>query len=383
MPKILQDNGHPDALLIADPNTFCVLPWASDQGMNTGQVICEYHWATSLSYAYTPRTVARNQLEELKTMGFILFSGIEHEFMVLDKSNLEPVCPGYQMKSMLDLLEQQDLLYDMVRQIEDAGVKISAFHREINPGQFEMAQAPVFGIEAVDAAFLIRDAIKSICFKKGLIGTFMTVPFFYKSCNTSHFSHSLWKQGEGDLTRVMEDTEDELGMSNLMKSWIAGLLKHSRAMTALCMPTVNCYRAAGMHVVPVIANWGMDNRETLLRIKSSPKGMYVENRLPSGLANPYLVMAVTIAAGIDGIRKQFPLPKQADFEEGATLPKSLEEALQALEEDTIICESLGEEFVRWFCGIKRENEIKLGTDQSNDKHDGIAAERNLYLKYPG
>ena len=78
-----------------------------------------------------------------------------------------------------------------------------------------------------------------------------------------------------------------------------------------------------------------------------------------------------------------PLPKQADFEEGAPIPKSLGEALQALEEDTIICESLGEEFVRWFCATKRENEIKLGTDRSHDKYDSISAERNLYLKYSG
>ena len=383
VPKIIQDNGFPDAVLFPDPNSFRVLPWASDKGMNTGQVICEHHWATSLSYAYTPRTIARNQLEELKKMGFTLFSGIEHEFTVLDKSNLEPICPGYQSKSMLDLCEQQELLYDMVRQIRDAGVKILSFHREINPGQFEMAQAPVFGIEGVDAAFLIKDAVKSICAKKGLIGTFMTMPFFYKSCNTSHFSHSVWKQGEGLPTRVMDDSEDELGMSDFMQWWIAGLLKHARAMTALCWPTVNCYRAASVPLNPVKANWGIDNRATLLRIRSSPKGMFVENRLPSGLANPYLVMAVTIAAGIDGIRKQLPLPKQADFEEGAPIPKSLGEALQALEEDTIICESLGEEFVRWFCATKRENEIKLGTDRSHDKYDGISAERTLYLKYCG
>lgn len=171
----------------------------------------------------------------------------------------------------------------------------------------------------------------------------------------------------------------------MARHWIAGLLKHLKALTAICCPTVNCYRR--LHIIPTPnrVDWGYDDRLATVRVKADggPSGTYIENRLPASAANPYLVLAATVAAGVDGLvnRLECPPARRVDNAKGdggneSVLPNTLPEALAALEEDSVVVEALGKEFVTWFVRVKRELEVDRLQDTAKN---AIEAEQNMYL----
>jgi glutamine synthetase len=153
-------------------------------------------------------------------------------------------------------------------------------------------------------------------------------------------------------------------------------------LTALCSPTVNCYRRLHTIFAPSSADWGIDHRLAMIRTKvGHPKATYFENRIPGGSCNPYLVLAATIAAGIDGIVKKLECPpSKSATSDSVKLPESLSEAIEALENDDVIREALGDEFVRWFVLLKRQSEIdKIRKIVEESRRSGIDVERELYF----
>ena len=190
-------------------------------------------------------------------------------------------------------------------------------------------------------------------------------------------------------------------MSDLERHWIAGLIKHSRAMTAFCCPTANCYRSIHRFQTPHENDWGVNDRLATYRaMKSDRLATYVENCLPTGVANPYLVLACTVAAGIDGISNRLDIPparkegakelleyrrKHIPKKEGAAeesyVPWTMEEAIGCLEHDDALKKALGAEFVRWFLQSKREHELEISNrwHDENDNSVRTATEQGLYL----
>jgi len=200
----------------------------------------------------------------------------------------------------------------------------------------------------------------------------MTKSVLNDMCNGQHFNHSLWSKNSKE--NAMFDVKQPDKLSAVAKQWIAGLLHHADSLTALCCPTVNCYRRLHTPFAPDKADWGIDNRKTAFRVKTmSASETYVENRIPSGSANPYILLAATVAAGISGIKNKMECPPERQENE-RSLPMSLEDALVALEKDEVMVKALGEQFVKWFVKIKRELEINVLRGK------GFEEELNLYFK---
>ena len=159
-------------------------------------------------------------------------------------------------------------------------------HTEVGAGQFEVTFEPCENIVAADAAFIASNAIKSLSAQYGMTAQFDAVLFEGESGNASHFNTSLIKECNGEKIFWNQNNTDNL--SDKAKYWMAGILKHVRALTALCSPTTECYRRYHSSLNSHIANWDVDNRMCTLRTKNwTPSLCYVENRLPSGKANPY------------------------------------------------------------------------------------------------
>jgi len=281
---------------------------------------------------------------------------------------------GVDSFSNLLLAEHEELVCSMSKQLSEAGVDILSMQTEYASGQLEFVTVPKFGIESADQMFKLKEAVKEMSFQRGWQATFMTKPTSEPGCCSGmHFSGALWT-GEKN---AFHDPETHW-LSAIGRHWAAGLIKHAAALTALLSPTVNCYRRLHTTFAPDVANCGWENRDAMLRIvTASTRTTYIENRLPSSAANPYVVMAATVAAGIDGLVNRLELPSETE----EALPSSLAEALAALETDKVMLEALGEEFMRWFLSVKREVEIAKVNKAKEDGRDEIEVERELYFKF--
>ena len=215
----------------------------------------------------------------------------------------------------------------------------------------------------------------------------MSKPFTDTFGNGHHYSHSLWFSAASNVEEneavknAFYDPNAENCLSTVARHWLAGLIRHAPALTALCSPTVNCYRRLHVPWSPDFSDWGLDDRMAAFRVKAGHReATYIENRIPGGSSNPYLVLAATVAAGIDGIvnKLECPAPK-SDSSVFAKLPESLPEALEALENDDVMRKSLGEEFIRWFAEAKRESEIsKISQIVDETGRADIEVERDFY-----
>ena len=267
----------------------------------------------------------------------------------------------------------------MIRKAKTARIQVETWHLEYHPGQIEITLQPEMGLQAADNWLVFRQGVKETALLHGLIATFMSKPFMIDDTGSgSHFNHSIWTHG-GENAFWNPEAEDNL--SEFARHWVAGLLAHAPAMTALCNPTVNCYRRLHRPFTPHLANWGIDDRTTIVRVKNhSQKSTYAEGRLPSSAANPYIVVAAYIAAGMDGVKRKLPLPAKADME-ATKIPVSLKEAVDALKADKVLVEALGKKFIEWFCEIKEEVEVKfLGATTDVNDEGVFAREREMYMK---
>ena len=323
------------------PGTLHALPWAAGGKYRVGEVLCESFWMPPFRdgapQAACTRRAARTQLERLSALGYQLMSGYEAEFFVYRKDGDgaaidRPMFDGVDVFSSLLLAERDELILSVCEGLSDAGVDVAAMQTEYAPGQLEFALGTKFGVASADQMFTLKEAVKELCFRRGWTATFMTRPTTSDrpGCSSGmHFSGSLWADGKN----AFHDPESGR-LSAAGRHWAAGLVKHAGALTALVCPTVNCYRRLhGGPFAPGRADCGLEDRNAMLRVvASSPRMTYVENRLPSGAANPYLVLAATVAAGIDGLvnRLELPAGDSDDERRGETLASSLSEALQGV-----------------------------------------------------
>jgi glutamine synthetase len=370
-----------NALLKPMKGTLRSLPWATRGKYRVGEFLCEMNWMPPFRdggpQEACPRYVARRQLDRLASLGYRLYSAFEAEFTVLHRADHKPIFGGPLHSEVCTgqlLADIEEFLYDTEQMLARGGIDISKLHTEYGPGQLELVPQPGYGIESADTMFRMREALKEMCRLRDWEATFMGQPFPDWPPTGLHFNHSLWSTSESQKN-AMYDEDDPDRLSDVARWWVAGLLKHCNSLMALCCPTVNCYRRLGGSFAPTIVDWAIDDRHATFRVKNyGPKETYVENRMPSGPANPYLVLAATVAAGIDGIVNRLSCPPQRVDGQGAPLVTSLAKALDVLEADRTMKEALGEEFIRWFVQSKREGEVNKLSDSSS-----IADERKLYI----
>ena len=362
--------GFPDVVLVPDPTTFQVLPWAD----RTAWVLSDAYFSNGKPVGLFTRQVLRRQLELARAMGYEYAAGLEVEFYIfrreqariaIDETGWPPPAPpvsviaqGYQYLSETRLAQISEILDPLRDHFEAVGLPLRTMEDEWGPGQTEITFDPQLGLGAADAMILFRSAAKQICHQLGYHATFMCRPLLPNVSSSGwHLHESLQDGHQGG--NVFSSTDRE-ALSLTGRQFAAGILEHAIPMTVFSTPTVNGFkRFKPYSFAPNRVNWALENRGAMLRVQGQPgdQGSHLENRLGEPAANPYLYMAANLAAGLDGIRRQLvpPAMVQADpyAEAAPALPASLGEAVEALDGDRFFREALGAEIVDYLVMLKR------------------------------
>ena len=383
--------GFPDIVLVPDPATFRILPWAD----RTGWMLCDTYFSNGQPMPLDGRGLMRRMLGELGEAGYDYLAGIEVEYYIVkvDSDHLTPANAGftppappvsiwqrgYQYLSEVRLDSVADTLEAIRDGLAAVGLPPRSMEDEWGPGQMEFSFSPIGGLAAADAVVLFRSAVKQICQRRGLLATFMCrpgLPNFFSS--GWHLHESLISRQEG--TNAFASEDDWLSATG--RRFVAGLLEHSMPMAMFATPTVNGYkRYRPYSFAPDRVCWALENRGALIRVQGAPgdTNSHVEMRMGEPAANPYLYMAANIAAGLDGMRRQLDPPPPVEADPYATqnpmLPASLGDAIGALEKDGFFRKAFGETLVDYLLQMKRsefgryeaavaENPLQEGQDVS-------------------
>ncbi|TKD71605.1 type I glutamate--ammonia ligase [Pseudalkalibacillus hwajinpoensis] len=355
-----------DMYLYPDLDSWVVFPWSSEKG-RVARLICDIYSPDGTPFDGDPRSVLKRVLKEMEELGFSDFNiGPEPEFFLFKMDeNGEPTLElndkgGYFDLAPTDLGE--NCRRDIVLELEDMGFEIEASHHEVAPGQHEIDFKYADAITTCDNIQTFKLAVKTIARQHGLHATFMPKPLFGVNGSGMHANMSLFKDGEN----AFYDPKDELGLSETARQFIAGTMKHAEAFTAVTNPTVNSYkRLVPGYEAPCYVAWSLRNRSPLIRVPAS-RGIStrIEVRSVDPSANPYLAMAVLLAAGLDGIKNKMTPPapterniyvmdKDERVAEGITdLPATLHDALQLLKQDQVMMNALGEHASEHFIEAK-------------------------------
>ncbi len=375
---VAEMSGFTDMVLVPDPRTFRVLPWAD----RTGWVVCDAYFANGKPHPLDSRGLLRRQLSAAAELGYHYLAGLELEFFLLRRSDdpidprdigfptaapqVGPVNPGYQFLSEVRLAALSDLLTPVRDALWSVGLPPSAFEHEWGPGQIEVTFSPLRGLEAADGAVLFRSTVKQVAEQHGLLATFMSWPGLPNLPSSGWHLHQSLTRGEGGANAFADEHEV---LSPVGRRFAAGILSHARAMTVFTTPTVTGFkRFRPYSFAPDNVNWAIDNRGAMLRIQGAAgsAATRLENRLGEPSANPYLYLAANIAAGLDGIRRQLEPPPLAGPDPyasgGERLPRTLGEAADLLDQDSFFREAFGPTFVDYVARMKRaEWDRFLGT----------------------
>jgi glutamine synthetase len=360
-----EEIAYADQRLKPDPSTAAIVPWAPA----TGRMICDAYWDDGRPLGAAPRQVFRRVLERCRGLGYEPLIGIEPEFYLLDASTRQPLFEGYHIfntvrNTWVPAIER------IVKDMRRFGIDILTANCEYAGSQWEIVFGPSTGMAGPDAAFSFKNGTKELAHQEGLIASFMSKPFPDSAGCGAHNHMGLRDLASGE--NALADSEHEWGLSRAGRSFIAGQLRHARALYALLAPTLNCLKRRRTHTFsPTNISWAPEDRSAFVRVKGGdPQSKHVENRAPTGLSNPYLVSAGLLGAGLLGIGDELELepPARPPAEEDETKPKlptTLEESLQALESDSAVVELLGEEFVRAY-GVMRRHELARFADHVTD-----------------
>ena len=356
-----------DMFLFPDLNTFEIFPWRPQQG-KVARMICDVHKANGEAFKSDPRYILKKVLAEAKSMGYELQVGPECEFFLFhtDEDGLPTTIShekaGYFDLGPLDLGE--NARRDMVLTLEDMGFEIEASHHEVAPAQHEIDMSYCEALSAADNIMTFKLVAKTIAKRHGLHATFMPKPKQGINGSGMHINMSLNKDG----VNIFQDANDPNGLSKEAYYFIGGIMKHMKAISFITNPIVNSYkRLIPGYEAPVYIAWSAENRTPLIRIPSTRgESTRVELRSPDPSANPYLALAVCLAAGIEGIKNEIIPPKKMSCnifemteeerkEAGIErLPGSLREAAKEFEKDAFIQNVLGEDLSRKYLNAKKK-----------------------------
>ncbi|TVT28173.1 type I glutamate--ammonia ligase [Salinicoccus cyprini] len=355
-----------DMYLVPDLNTWSIFPWTAGKG-KVARLICDIYNVDGQPFDGDPRANLKRILKEMEDMGYSAFNlGPEPEFFLfkLDEKG-QPTTELNDQGGYFDLAPTdlgENCRRDIVLELEDMGFEIEASHHEVAPGQHEIDFKYADAITACDNIQTFKLVVKTVARKHNLHATFMPKPLFGLNGNGMHFNVSLFNGKEN----AFYDENDDFGLSQDMRYFMAGILKHARGFTAICNPLVNSYkRLVPGYEAPSYIAWSGRNRSPLMRIPSS-RGMSTraEVRSVDPSANPYLALAVILKAGLEGIKNKSDLPEpvneniyEMSREEREAvgvedLPSTLYTALKALREDRVIRDALGEHIYKQFNGNK-------------------------------
>lgn len=344
-----------DMLLMPDTDTFEIFPWRPQQG-KVARLICDVYTTDGNPYEGCPRFILKKTLAEAEKMGYTMNVGPECEFFLFHTdSDGKPTTITQDEGGYFDLApidKGEDARRDICLMLEDMGFEIEASHHEVAEGQHEIDFKYKDALATADSIMTFKIVVKSIAARHGLYATFMPKPIFGINGSGMHVNQSLsTKDGN-----AFYDKNGELGLSAIAYNYIAGLMEHIQSMTAVINPLVNSYkRLVPGYEAPCYIAWSAKNRSPLIRIPASRgAGTRVELRCPDPAANPYLAIALMLAAGLDGINRGLkpPAPVNRNIFELTTeemekygissLPGNLYEALQLYKVDPLVKATLGD-----------------------------------------
>jgi len=361
--------GAADALMVADPQSFRVLPWSP----GTGWLLCDVYFSDGRPVPFATRQLYRAVLSDLEARGYDFVAGLEVECHIfrLDDARMGPedsgqpgqppavslLSHGYQYLTE-QRYDQMEPVLDIVRRdLLALGLPLRSIEIEFGPSQCEFTFKPARWLEPADTMVLLRSAVKQICRRHGYHATFMCRPKLPNVMASGwHLHQSVVERDSGD--NVFMATTDGDVLSAFGRHYLGGLLQHARPAAVFTTPTLNGYkRYRSYSLAPDRAIWGRDNRGVMIRVLggSGDPATRLENRIGEPAANPYLYMASQILTGLDGVDRGLDPGPSADtpYEtKAALLPKSLREAVAALREDAFFRRAFGAEFIDYYVHLK-------------------------------
>jgi glutamine synthetase len=359
-----------DMFLVPDLSTWAVMPWERAEE-STARAICWVYNPNGDLFEGDPRAVLTRALDYAAALGYRFNTGPELEFFLFKVDNGKITPDTHDVGGYFDLSGDlgADVRKDMVNALEGMGIKVETSHHEVAMGQHEIDFEYNHALNTADSAVTLKYTLKAIAAEKGLHCTFMPKPIFGINGSGMHTHQSLADlEGKSNL---FSDPDDAYGISPLAKQYIAGQLKHARGMCAILAPLVNSYkRLVPGYEAPVYISWARVNRSALIRVPKNrpdkPGAARIELRCPDPSCNPYLAFAVMLRSGLEGIEKGMDAPDPVEenlyhFDESErrrrniqTLPGTLPEALDEMERDELVRETLGDHIMDRLLEAKRD-----------------------------
>jgi glutamine synthetase len=377
--------GAADVLMVADPASFRVLPWASA----TGWLLCDLYFADGRPVPFATRHLYKSVLAKLNQRGYDFVAGLEVECHIfkLEEPGMSPehagqpgqppevslLSHGYQYLTEQRYDQMEPVLEIVRRDIMALGLPLRSIEVEFGPSQCEFTFQPTTGLVPADTMVLFRSAVKQICHRHGYHATFMCRPKLPNVVASGwHLHQSLVSRANGENAFMAKDGHEAL--SPFGRFYLGGLLQHARAAAVFTTPTINGYkRYRSYSLAPDRAIWGRDNRGVMVRVLggAGQPATRLENRIGEPAANPYLYMASQILSGLDGVDRALEPGPSADtpYEaKAALLPKSLQEAVAALKDDPFFREAFGSGFVDYYVHIKNAEIERFQAEVSDWEH---------------
>jgi glutamine synthetase len=378
-----------DMVLYPDLSTWIVLPWADHTGARIGRLICSVHKTNGDPFEGDPRNNLKRVLGEMEKAGFDTFDiGFEEEFHLFklnEQGNwTTEVTDHASYFDMTSADEGARCRRDIVETLEQIGFEVEAAHHEVGDGQQEIDFRFDDALATADKVQTFKMVAREVARRHGLLATFMAKPLEGQAGNGMHTNMSLFKDGKN----VFYDANDKLHLSKTAYYFLNGILEHARAITAIGNPTVNSYkRLIPGFEAPVYISWAAKNRSPLVRIPSAEQlNTRLEMRSADPTANPYLLLAADLTAGLDGIKQQkMPMPPvtenifaMSDAERAKLdlepLPSTLHNAVKAFENDKLMEQALGKHLTQSFISSKNLEWAQYSQSVSD-------WERQRYMEY--
>lgn len=358
-PVLGPEEGFPDFLARPDITTMQHLPWEA----GVACCLADIEPAPGSGSVCDPRGALRKAIAGLEELDLEPVVGPELEFFLVRRDADGGLTRHVDNMSMVYTVGPQSdpggLVRRITEQLSAVGLGVLAVNHEFMNSQYEINLRHSGALDAADRAFRLKTAVKDIAAQNGLCATFMGKPFNDQGGSGTHLHISLERGGRNSF----DAPDGDHGASDGLRHFTAGLLRHAPALMAFLNPTINAYRRIKPDsLAPTHANWGWDNRATFVRIPPERgAATRLEMRIGDGAANPYLAIAAALLAGADGLRRELEpsAPVAGDAYHaapeliGEELPKTLEDALDALEGDAVLRDGLGEEIVDTFLAVKR------------------------------
>ena len=345
-----------DMYLYPDLSTLEIFPWRPQQG-KVARMICDVYRPNGQPFEGDPRYVLKCAVKQAEEMGYTFEVGPECEFFLFNTDeNTMPTTNTHEQAGYFDIGPLdfgENARRDIVMNLEDMGFVIEASHHEMAPAQHEIDFRYDEALHTADNIMTFKMAVRTIARRHGLHATFMPKPKFGVNGSGMHINMSLQKDGKN----IFQDASDPNGLSKEAYYFIGGIMKHIKGMAAITNPLVNSYkRLMPGYEAPTHIAWSGRNRTPLIRIPATRgEETRIELRSPDPACNPYLALAICLAAGLDGIKNKIVppdamegnmhllTPKELEERGIESLPKNLQEAVEEFEKDPLMKEVLGEE----------------------------------------